>query len=38
MTWTDAALYACVLLALCGFVAALVAIAVWPEVMERDDE
>ena len=38
MTWTAAGLYAGTLLALCGFLAALVAIAIWPEIFERDDE
>jgi len=38
MTWTDAALYAGVLFAVCGFVGALVAIAIWPEVVGRDEE
>lgn len=38
MTWTDAAPHLGTLLALGGFVACLVAIAIWPEVFERDEE
>jgi hypothetical protein len=37
MTLTDIALYAGAVIALCGFIGALVAIAIWPEVFERDE-
>lgn len=38
MTWTDAALYLGTIIALGGFVACLVALAIWPEVVGRDEE
>jgi hypothetical protein len=38
MTLTDIALYAGAVSALCGFIACLVAIAIWPEVFERDED